>query len=213
MHVLRPTSGFSYVQPRRSPLPPRAPLLDLRNQRVRGAGIALLLAPSLPPFCCYFLCILFMRGRGHLCWGGKYETSETAVCTKASPVSPCQTGFQGFKEGDYDSYKADVSLYLWLTVRLDIQSPSFWWSPSPHLMSSHCLVSTRGCACVQGMLVPDEVIIDIVRNRLEEDDCQTKGWLLDGFPRTRAQVNALLLLVCSCYFLRVNRQQSTHFRT
>lgn len=40
----------------------------------------------------------------------------------------------------------------------------------------------------QGKLVPDEVIIDIVRNRLAEEDCQKNGWLLDGFPRTRAQV-------------------------
>lgn len=40
----------------------------------------------------------------------------------------------------------------------------------------------------KGKLVPDDVIIDIVRSRLEEEDCQKNGWLLDGFPRTRAQV-------------------------
>lgn len=44
-----------------------------------------------------------------------------------------------------------------------------------------------GCR-MQGKLVPDEVIIGIVRDRLAEEDCQTHGWLLDGFPRTRAQV-------------------------
>eukprot|EP00536_Pseudo-nitzschia_multiseries_P013009 jgi/Psemu1/309589/fgenesh1_kg.529_\ len=42
-----------------------------------------------------------------------------------------------------------------------------------------------------GKLVPDEVIIGIIRDRLEEDDCKTQGWLLDGFPRTAAQAEAL----------------------
>jgi adenylate kinase len=42
-----------------------------------------------------------------------------------------------------------------------------------------------------GRLVPDEVIIGIVKDRLEEEDCKTKGWLLDGFPRTQAQAKAL----------------------
>ncbi|MCL7749066.1 adenylate kinase [Halalkalibacter alkaliphilus] len=41
-----------------------------------------------------------------------------------------------------------------------------------------------------GELVPDEVTIGIVRDRLAEDDCQ-KGFLLDGFPRTVAQAEAL----------------------
>jgi len=42
-----------------------------------------------------------------------------------------------------------------------------------------------------GKLVPDEVIIGIVKDRLEQGDCQSQGWLLDGFPRTRAQADAL----------------------
>jgi len=42
----------------------------------------------------------------------------------------------------------------------------------------------------QGALVPDEVTIGIVRERLSKDDCQ-KGFLLDGFPRTVAQAEAL----------------------
>ena len=42
-----------------------------------------------------------------------------------------------------------------------------------------------------GKLVPDEVIIGIVKDRLEEDDCKENGWLLDGFPRTQAQAQAL----------------------
>lgn len=42
----------------------------------------------------------------------------------------------------------------------------------------------------KGELVPDEVTIGIVRERLSKDDCQT-GFLLDGFPRTVPQAEAL----------------------
>jgi len=42
----------------------------------------------------------------------------------------------------------------------------------------------------QGALVPDEVTIGIVRERLAQKDCD-KGFLLDGFPRTVAQAEAL----------------------
>lgn len=35
------------------------------------------------------------------------------------------------------------------------------------------------------------LIIVQVKDRLAEEDCQTKGWLLDGFPRTPAQAQAL----------------------
>ncbi|WP_044340535.1 adenylate kinase [Rossellomorea aquimaris] len=41
-----------------------------------------------------------------------------------------------------------------------------------------------------GDLVPDEVTIGIVRERLSKEDCE-KGFLLDGFPRTVAQAEAL----------------------
>lgn len=41
-----------------------------------------------------------------------------------------------------------------------------------------------------GQLVPDEVTIGIVRERLSEADCQA-GFLLDGFPRTIPQADAL----------------------
>ncbi|WP_368506027.1 adenylate kinase [Alkalihalophilus sp. As8PL] len=41
-----------------------------------------------------------------------------------------------------------------------------------------------------GELVPDEVTIGIVRERLSQGDCE-KGFLLDGFPRTVAQAEAL----------------------
>ena len=41
-----------------------------------------------------------------------------------------------------------------------------------------------------GDLVPDEVTIGIVKERLGQDDCE-KGFLLDGFPRTLPQAEAL----------------------
>jgi adenylate kinase len=43
----------------------------------------------------------------------------------------------------------------------------------------------------RGELVPDEVIIQIVSARLYQDDCKERGWLLDGFPRTKAQAEHL----------------------
>ena len=42
----------------------------------------------------------------------------------------------------------------------------------------------------KGLLVPDEVVIAIVRERLAMEDCQ-KGYILDGFPRTVPQAEAL----------------------
>ena len=41
-----------------------------------------------------------------------------------------------------------------------------------------------------GQLVPDSVVIDIVKERLTMEDCQ-KGYILDGFPRTVEQAQAL----------------------
>ncbi len=42
----------------------------------------------------------------------------------------------------------------------------------------------------QGLLVPDEVTIGLVKERLSKDDCK-EGFLLDGFPRTIPQAEAL----------------------
>lgn len=42
----------------------------------------------------------------------------------------------------------------------------------------------------QGLLVPDELVVDLVADRLQKDDCR-KGFVLDGFPRTIPQAAAL----------------------
>ena len=42
----------------------------------------------------------------------------------------------------------------------------------------------------QGLLVPDELVVDLVVDRVKQDDC-TKGYVLDGFPRTIPQAEAL----------------------
>ena len=42
----------------------------------------------------------------------------------------------------------------------------------------------------RGELVPDEITVPMILNRLKEEDCK-KGWLLDGFPRNLAQAEAL----------------------
>jgi adenylate kinase len=44
----------------------------------------------------------------------------------------------------------------------------------------------------RGALVPDEVIIGVVVERLAQSDCVEHGWLLDGFPRTPSQLEALV---------------------
>ena len=42
----------------------------------------------------------------------------------------------------------------------------------------------------RGELVPDSIVIDLVRERIGRSDCKP-GFILDGFPRTAAQANAL----------------------
>jgi adenylate kinase len=42
----------------------------------------------------------------------------------------------------------------------------------------------------QGKLLPDDIIIEIIRGRLAEDDCR-RGFLFDGFPRTLVQAEKL----------------------
>ncbi len=45
-----------------------------------------------------------------------------------------------------------------------------------------------------GKLVPDEVVIGIVEDRLKMSDC-ARGWILDGFPRTLQQASALDIML------------------
>jgi len=42
----------------------------------------------------------------------------------------------------------------------------------------------------KGELVPDGLILEVVKKRLEEQDCE-KGFILDGFPRTQVQAESL----------------------
>ena len=43
-----------------------------------------------------------------------------------------------------------------------------------------------------GVLVPDRVLLRLVRQALDGEKCQSNGWLLDGFPRTEAQALAMV---------------------
>ena len=42
----------------------------------------------------------------------------------------------------------------------------------------------------QGLLVPDELVVDLVVDRVKQDDCKN-GYVLDGFPRTIPQAESL----------------------
>jgi len=46
-----------------------------------------------------------------------------------------------------------------------------------------------------GRLVPDDVVIGLTRNRLGQSDCLSKGYILDGFPRTVPQAEALSVVL------------------
>lgn len=48
----------------------------------------------------------------------------------------------------------------------------------------------------QGLLVPDEITIGIVNDRLKQSDCEN-GFLLDGFPRTISQADALAAILAA----------------
>lgn len=60
----------------------------------------------------------------------------------------------------------------------------------------------------QGLLVPDELLLDLVRDRLNQPDAH-KGWILDGFPRNVSQASFLEKLLqelnqsCDCVNLEV----------
>lgn len=43
----------------------------------------------------------------------------------------------------------------------------------------------------KGQLVPDEIVVNMVKERLLQPDAQENGWLLDGYPRSYSQAMAL----------------------
>lgn len=43
----------------------------------------------------------------------------------------------------------------------------------------------------KGVLVPDEVVVEMVKSRLNSSDVQQNGWLLDGYPRSASQAEAI----------------------
>jgi UMP-CMP kinase family protein/adenylate kinase len=53
----------------------------------------------------------------------------------------------------------------------------------------------------KGELVPDALMINLILERLKEKDCEACGWLLDGFPRTGAQADALIAAGVHCDIL------------
>lgn len=43
----------------------------------------------------------------------------------------------------------------------------------------------------KGQLVPDEIVVMMVKDRLSQKDSEQNGWLLDGYPRSSSQATAL----------------------
>ncbi|KAL9173415.1 hypothetical protein ABFS82_03G113000 [Erythranthe guttata] len=43
----------------------------------------------------------------------------------------------------------------------------------------------------KGQLVPNEIVVMMVKDRLSQQDSEEKGWLLDGYPRSQSQATAL----------------------
>eukprot|EP00924_Labyrinthula_sp_SR-Ha-C_P011008 augustus_masked-scaffold_33-processed-gene-2.10-mRNA-1 protein AED:0.03 eAED:0.03 QI:0/0/0/0.5/1/1/2/0/446 len=46
-----------------------------------------------------------------------------------------------------------------------------------------------------GQLVPDDIVLDALKERIEKDDVKEKGFLLDGYPRTEGQAKSLDLML------------------
>ena len=42
-----------------------------------------------------------------------------------------------------------------------------------------------------GMLIPDNIVCNMIEKRLAQADCQVNGWVLEGFPHTEVQINLL----------------------
>ncbi len=52
------------------------------------------------------------------------------------------------------------------------------------------LVRKQKLSWIRGLLVPDELVVDLVVDRVNQEDCKN-GYVLDGFPRTIPQAEAL----------------------
>ncbi|KAJ8908265.1 hypothetical protein NDN08_008356 [Rhodosorus marinus] len=58
--------------------------------------------------------------------------------------------------------------------------------------ASHEEIVLDAKRCMQtGALVPDSIVFRLLKDRMSKVDCKQHGWLLDGFPRTLLQVDAL----------------------
>ncbi len=77
---------------------------------------------------------------------------------------------------------------------------------SDHVIQSNEVISTLS----KGGLVSDDIVESLVLKRLEESDCKSNGWILDGFPRSMRQA----LTLCSmqdkpnCVFILKATKQS-----
>ena len=40
-------------------------------------------------------------------------------------------------------------------------------------------------------MVPDEIVIPLIEQRLKQSDCKVNGWVMDGFPQNEAQISLL----------------------
>ena len=50
-----------------------------------------------------------------------------------------------------------------------------------------------------GKLVPDEIVLELLENRIKQDDAK-KGFILDGYPRNIKQVDSLIKVHNSFFF-------------
>lgn len=71
-------------------------------------------------------------------------------------------------------------------------------APNPPLALALALMSRLCCAAPRLTFthhnhpqVPDEVVVEMVKTRLAQKDVQNNGWLLDGYPRSASQAEAI----------------------
>lgn len=74
-----------------------------------------------------------------------------------------------------------------------------WISSGDMLREAVGLGTPLGCEArgymERGALVPDGVVLKVIRERIEQPDC-ARGFVLDGFPRNQAQAEALEEMLC-----------------